>query len=445
MSGRGHPAGPLHLCQLFQGQQWFDELPRGRWRLRGVLGQFMRWLQALAQMSEPQRQSPMTFELSLQDPRSRARVGVLHTPHGDVPTPVFCPVGTHATVKTLSPRELVELDTPMILANTYHLYLRPGADLIARLGGLHAFMSWERALLTDSGGFQVFSLQEMRQVNDGGVSFRSHLDGSEHRFTPELVVEVQEQLGSDIAMVLDECAEPFDYDYNVQALRRTHIWAERCLKAHTRPDQALFAIVQGGIHEDLRAESARVLTAMDFPGYAIGGLSVGESKEDMARILDHVLPLLPQDKPRYLMGVGSPEDLCECVARGVDMFDCVLPTRLARNGAVFTPDGRLNLRNAGNKEDPRPIQEDCTCYTCRNFSRAYLRHLIVNKEILGLRLNTIHNVHFLLDLMRELRQSLLEGRFPAFKEAFLRRYRVADAQARQRNRRAWKARRREQD
>jgi queuine tRNA-ribosyltransferase len=370
---------------------------------------------------------------------------MLHTPHGDVPTPIFCPVGTQATVKTLSPRELVELDAPMILGNTYHLFLRPGADLIARMGGLHRFMGWDRAILTDSGGFQVFSLQEMRRVDDNGVTFRSHLDGAEHRFTPERVIEIQEQLGSDIAMVLDECAEPHDYEYNVRAIRRTHLWAERCLKAHTRPDQAVFGIVQGGIFDDLRAESARVLTGMDFPGYAIGGLSVGESKEDMLRVLDGVVPLLPEDKPRYLMGVGAPEDLVEGVARGIDIFDCVLPTRLARNGAVFTPDGRMNLRNAAWKEDPRPIQEGCGCYTCRHFTRAYLRHLLMSGEVLGLRLNTIHNIHFILDLMRGIRRAIEDGRFAEFRQSFWSRYRVADARARQRNREAWNKRRRAED
>ena len=391
--------------------------------------------------SPPQRpDAPVTYDLLLEDPSSRARLGVMHTPHGDVATPAFCPVGTLATVKTLSPRELVELDAQMILGNTYHLYLRPGADLIARLGGLHRFMAWDRAILTDSGGFQVFSLQGLRQVGDAGVTFRSHIDGSEHRFTPELVVEIQEQLGSDIAMVLDECPDPTDYAYNVAALRRTHLWAERCLRAHSRPDQALFAILQGGIYEDLRAESARVLTAMDFPGYAIGGLSVGESKEDTRRILDLVVPLLPRHKPRYLMGVGAPKDLLDGVARGIDIFDCVLPTRLARNGAVFAADGRINLRNARFREDPGPIEGDCTCYTCQHFSRAYLRHLVMTKEILGLRLNTIHNIHFLLRLMDRVRQALRDGRFSALREAFGQRYRVADDGARIESRRTWNQR-----
>jgi len=380
------------------------------------------------------------LRFTLQACDGQARVGLMETPHGPVPTPVFCPVGTQATVKTLTPHELVDLNAHMILANTYHLYLRPGARVIQRLGGLHRFMGWSGPILTDSGGFQVFSLEGLRQVDDDGVTFRSHIDGSEHRFTPELVVEIQEQLGSDIAMVLDECAPPLDYDYNVEALRRTHLWAERCLKAHRRPDQALFGIVQGGIFRDLRAESARVLTAMGFPGYAIGGLSVGESKEQMLATLEFVLPLLPENKPRYLMGVGSPEDLVEGIARGVDIFDCVLPTRLARNGAVFTPEGRVNLRNARFRDDPRPIQEDCTCYTCRHFSRAYLRHLIVAKEMLGARLNTLHNIHFLLELVRRARLAILEGRYQAFRQAFWARYRIANAEARKRNRALWKTR-----
>ncbi len=381
--------------------------------------------------------APFSFDLIAADRSTWARAGVIHTPHGEVPTPAFCPVGTQATVKALSPRELEELGVPMILGNTYHLYLRPGAEVIARLGGLHRFMAWPRPILTDSGGFQVFSLETLRKVDDDGVTFRSHIDGSEHRFTPEKVIEIQELLGSDIAMVLDECPNPLDYDYNRQALRRTHLWAERCLKAHSRPSQALFGIVQGGIFADLRAESARVLTGMGFDGYGIGGLSVGETKEEMLRTLEGLMPLLPAHKPRYLMGVGSPEDLITCVARGVDLFDCVLPTRLGRNGAVFTPEGRLNLRNAAYREDPRPIQEGCTCYTCRNFSRAYLRHLIIAKEMLGARLNTLHNIHFLQELMRQARKAILEGRYTAFAEEVLGRYRPTDEEARARNRAAF--------
>ncbi|MGC9360612.1 MAG: tRNA guanosine(34) transglycosylase Tgt [Anaerolineae bacterium] len=383
--------------------------------------------------------APVRFELIHVDANTGARAGILHTPHGDVPTPVYCPVGTQATVKSLDPRDLRDLDTPMILGNTYHLYLRPGVDTIERLGGLHAFMAWDGPILTDSGGFQVFSLKDLRSVDDDGVTFRSHIDGSEHRFTPERVVRIQERLGSDIAMALDECAIPDDYDYNVEALRRTHLWAERCLQAHTREDQALFGIVQGGIFEDLRTESATYLASLDFPGYAIGGLSVGESKSEMHRMLGILDPLLPAAKPRYLMGVGSPEDIVQCVGLGIDMFDCVLATRLARNGAVFTPEGRLNLRNAQFREDPLPIQQDCACYTCRTFSRGYLRHLVVSKEILGARLNTIHNLAFMRELTRTARRAILEDRYAAFRDAFVARYQIANAKARRANRKAFRA------
>lgn len=378
------------------------------------------------------------FDLLTTDAASLARRGTLYTSHGIVPTPVFCPVGTQATVKSLTPRDLQELGAPMILSNTYHLYLRPGADVIGRLGGLHTFMGWHGPILTDSGGFQVFSLEGLRQVSDDGVTFRSHIDGSEHRFTPEKVVEIQETLGSDIAMVLDECARPDDRAYIVEAMHRTHLWAERCLAAHTRQDQALFGIVQGGIYEDLRAESARALTSLGFPGYAIGGLSVGESKADMLRILDHVTPLLPEDRPRYLMGVGSPEDLVEGVARGIDIFDCVLPSRLGRNGSVFTPAGRMNLRNARFKEDPAPIQEGCTCYTCQHFTRAYLRHLTIAKELLASHLSTLHNVHFLLDLMLRIRHSIEEGTFADLRQEFLAQYQVVDEGVRRRDKAIYK-------
>ena len=378
------------------------------------------------------------FDLLTTNAASLARRGTLYTAHGIVPTPVFCPVGTQATVKSLTPRDLQELGASMILSNTYHLYLRPGADVIGRLGGLHTFMGWDGPILTDSGGFQVFSLEGLRQVSDDGVTFRSHIDGSEHRFTPEKVVMIQETLGSDIAMVLDECARPDDRAYIVEAMRRTHLWAERCLAAHTRQDQALFGIVQGGIYEDLRAESARVLTSLDFPGYAIGGLSVGENKADMLRILDHVTLLLPEAKPRYLMGVGSPEDLVEGVARGIDIFDCVLPSRLGRNGSVFTPAGRINLRNARFKEDPAPIQEGCTCYACQHFSRAYLRHLTIAKELLASHLSTLHNVHFLLDLMQRIRCAIENGTFTDLREEFLARYQVVDEGVRRRDKAIYK-------
>jgi len=350
---------------------------------------------------------PFRFNLLARD--GRARAGVFHTPHGEVPTPVFAPVGTAATVKGVPPRDLEELGATLVLANTYHLYLRPGDELIGRMGGLHAFMSWDGPILTDSGGFQVFSLKEIRTVDDNGVTFRSHIDGSMHRFTPEKVMAIQENLGADIVMAFDECAPPLDRDYNVKALRRTHVWAERCLRAKTRSDQALFGILQGGVFDDLREQSARFLTDLDFPGYAIGGLAVGETKEQMRHALDVVDPLLPQDEPRYLMGVGTVEDFFESVARGIDIFDCVLPTRLARHGAAFTHAGRLNLRNATLAEDRRPIDDECICYACQHFTRAYIRHLMQANEILGLYLASIHNLHFLFDTMRRIRQSILDG------------------------------------
>jgi queuine tRNA-ribosyltransferase len=367
------------------------------------------------------------FSLHLAAADSQARLGCISTPHGEIHTPAFAPVGTQATVNALDPREL-------ILGNTYHLYLRPGADVVAELGGLHRFMGWDGSILTDSGGFQVFSLAQNRKVGDEGVVFRSHIDGSEHIFTPEMVVRVQEQLGADIIMCLDECAEPADRAYNEQALVRTHAWAERCRAAQTRDDQALFGIVQGGIFPDLRRQSAEFLVGLDFPGYAIGGLSVGESKEQMYATLDLTTPLLPADKPRYLMGVGAPEDLLAGVARGVDLFDCVLPTRLARNAAAFTRQGRLNLRNARFERDPAPIEAGCDCYTCRHFSRAYLRHLFKAGEMLAARLATIHNVHFLLQLMRDVRASIAGGRFLAFKEEFLADYPVIPHEVRAANR-----------
>ena len=364
-----------------------------------------------------------SFDLIQEDNRTAARAGLMHTPHGDVPTPVFAPVGTLATVKTMTPADLRTLGATLILGNTYHLYLRPGADLVARMGGLHRFMAWDGPLLTDSGGFQVFSLEGLRQVADEGVIFRSHVDGSTHVFTPESVIAVQEKLGADVMMAFDECPDPTDYAYNVQALERTHHWAERCLAAKTRDDQALFGIVQGGVFPDLRAQSARFLVSLDFPGYGIGGLSVGETKAQMHAILELLHPLLPRHKPRYLMGVGSPEDLFEGVARGIDQFDCVLPTRIARNGAVLTHRGRLNLRNAQFADDPAAIEEECVCYTCRTFSRAYLRHLVVAKEITGLRLTTLHNLHFVLETMRRIRQSILDGTFADYKAEFLAAYR----------------------
>jgi queuine tRNA-ribosyltransferase len=349
----------------------------------------------------------------------RARAGIFRTPHGDIPTPVFAPVGTAATVKGVPPRDLKELGATLVLSNTYHLYLRPGDELVARMGGLHRFMDWDGPMLTDSGGYQVFSLRDLRKVDDDGVTFRSHLDGSTHRFTPEKVISIEENLGADIIMVLDECAPPTQREYNIEALRRTHLWAERCRQAHTRSDQALFGIVQGGVFHDLREQSARFLIDLDFPGYAIGGLAVGETKEQMHGVLDLLDPILPDDKPRYLMGVGTLEDFFETVARGVDMFDCVLPTRLARHGAAFTHNGRLNLRNQSLSEDKSPIEDGCACYACQHFTRSYIRHLMVAKEILGLYLASIHNLHFLLDTMRQIRASIFDHTFESLKAEML--------------------------
>jgi queuine tRNA-ribosyltransferase len=374
------------------------------------------------------------FQFTLHQQAGAARLSTLTTPHGLLDLPAFAPVGTLANVKTLEPRDLHEAGCQLILANTYHLYLRPGHQLVEQLGGLHGFMGWSGPLLTDSGGFQVFSLAHQRKLDDDGVTFRSHIDGSLHRFTPESVMAIEQALGPDIAMVLDECAEPLNYAYLQSALSRTHRWAERCKAAHTRPDQALFGIVQGGIYPDLRQQSAEFLIALDFPGYAIGGLAVGETKEQMYSTLDVTCPLLPAHKPRYLMGVGAPEDIVEAVYRGIDFFDCVLPTRLARNGALLTPDGRINMRGAQYAADPRPVQEDCGCYTCRTFSRAYLRHLYKAGEISALRFGTIHNVWFMQMLMRQIRAAIASHTFDDFRRTFLRRYQIADQTARHQQR-----------
>ena len=359
-----------------------------------------------------------SFSIDLLTTDGHARAGLFQTPHGEIPTPVFMPVGTQATVKAMSPRDLHAVGASIILGNTYHLYLRPGDERIARLGGLHAFMGWDGPILTDSGGFQVFSLAQRRKIDADGVTFRSHIDGSEHRFTPKHVIAIQENLGADIIVCLDECAPPDDYDYNVQALARTHAWAQKCKAAKTRPDQALFGIVQGAVFPDLREQSARFLTDVGFDGYAIGGLSVGETKEQMHTALEVVTPILPADQPRYLMGVGTPEDLIECVARGVDMFDCVLPTRTARNGSALTRTGRINLRNARFADDAAPIETDCTCYACTHFSRAYVRHLATTNEILGHHLLTVHNLHLMLTIAREIREAVLEKRFQVYREMF---------------------------
>jgi len=372
-----------------------------------------------------------SFEIVAEDAHSMARAGILHTPHGDVPTPVYMPVGTRAAVKTVTPEEVRAAGATIILANTYHLYLRPGAKVVAALGGLHRFMGWESPILTDSGGFQVFSLAANRSISEEGVTFRSHIDGSIHLFTPESVVAVEEQLGADIIMPLDECTPyPCPREYAEEALERTHRWAERARAAHTRADQALFGILQGSTYTDLRRRSAETLAAMDFPGYAIGGLSVGEPKETMHAMLEACVPFLPRECPRHLLGVGSPEDFFESVARGIDMFDCVLATRIARHGALLISPGRLNIRNAQYERDARPIEEGCDCYTCRHFSRAYLRHLFQNDEPLGLRLATIHNLHFLLALMARIRESILDGTLMSLREEFLAGYTAVPEQVR---------------
>ncbi|MBT3321579.1 MAG: tRNA guanosine(34) transglycosylase Tgt [Anaerolineae bacterium] len=351
------------------------------------------------------------FEYTLHATQGRARAGTFNTPHGALETPVFAPVGTQATVKLLTPAQVKDVGASLVLSNTYHLYLRPGDELVRDFGGLHNFMQWDGPMLTDSGGFQVFSLSNTRKVDEEGVTFRSHIDGSKHRFTPEKSIAIQENLGADIIMAFDECADPNDEAYIKKAMDRTHRWAVRSVEAQTRDDQALFGIVQGGVNLDLRLESAKFISSLDTPGVAIGGLSVGETKKQMHDVLDVVNPILPENKPRYLMGVGTPEDLIEGVRRGVDIFDCVLPTRLARHHAAFSPDGRLNLKNATFKRDERPIDENCTCYTCQNFTRAYIRHLIVAKELLFGVLLSIHNLHALIHLVKDMRVAVLDGTF----------------------------------
>ncbi|MFO7274246.1 MAG: tRNA guanosine(34) transglycosylase Tgt [Bacillota bacterium] len=376
------------------------------------------------------------WELVRRDPASAARLGRLHTPHGVIDTPVFMPVGTQATVKTLNPEEVWDLGARIILSNTYHLYLRPGHELVREAGGLHRFMNWKGAVLTDSGGFQVFSLADLRKITEEGVQFRSHIDGSTHFLTPEKAIEIENALGADIIMAFDECTPwPCDYEYAKRSIERTARWAARCKKAHARPEsQALFGIVQGSTFADLRRQSAEQLVELDFPGYGIGGLSVGEPKELMHEMLEVQVPLLPEDRPRYLMGVGSPEDLVEGVWRGVDMFDCVLPTRIARHGTVFLPEGRMTVRNAEFARDFQPIQEGCDCYACRNFSRAYIRHLLKADEMLGLRLCSIHNLRFLVRLMEEIRAALAAGTFAAYRKAFLERWHAGEAERRERSR-----------
>lgn len=363
---------------------------------------------------------PFTYELKHVCKQSGARYGVLHTPHGDIETPIFMPVGTQATVKAMTPRDLLDVGANIILGNTYHLYLRPGHKLVEEAGGLHKFMHWDRPILTDSGGFQVFSLAKINDIKEDGVMFRSHIDGSKHFFTPESVMDVEQALGADIAMCFDECAPyPSDRAYTIGAMERTHRWAERCKAAHTRGDQALFGIVQGGMFADLRIQSAKTITNMDFPGFGIGGLSVGEPKEIMYEMLETMMPYMPEHKPRYLMGVGSPDCLLEGVLRGVDMFDCVLQTRAGRNGMALTRRGRMTLKNAKYEHDHTPLEEGCDCYCCQNFTRAYVRHLVKEKEILGAQLLTMHNLRFSLRLMEDVRRAIQEDRFGDFARELL--------------------------
>lgn len=369
----------------------------------------------------------MKFEVTKTCPRSGARLGILTTPHGEVPTPAFMPVGTQASVKALTPEDVSGIGAGMVLANTYHLYLRPGIDIVEKLGGLHRFMSWPGPILTDSGGYQVFSLAHLREVSDEGVRFRSHLDGSEHFITPELATNFQGSLGADIIMAFDECP-PYTDDRGAveQAVERTHRWAQRCLQSKSRSDQALYGIVQGGGFADLRLRSAEFLTSLGFDGYAIGGLSIGEPKAITYSIVEQTAAALPGGKPRYLMGVGSPEDLIESVARGIDLFDSALPTRIARNGGIFTRRGRIIVRNADFKDRDEPLEEGCDCYTCRNFSAAYINHLFRCKELLVYRLATIHNLRFVLRLMDEMRDSIAGGGFQSFRESFLDAYQPTD-------------------
>lgn len=364
------------------------------------------------------------FQVLKECKRTGARTGLLTTPHGVINTPVFMPVGTQATVKTMAPEELKEMGARIILGNTYHLYMRPGHKLVEKAGGLHRFMNWDRSILTDSGGFQVFSLADLRDISEEGVHFRSHIDGSRHFISPEKAVEIQNSLGSDIMMAFDECPPyPCEYDYAKKSMNITARWAERCLKAHKNTEgQALFGIIQGSVYKDLRRESARQITSLGFPGYAVGGLSVGEPKDIMYEMLEEVVPLMPADKPRYLMGVGSPDSIIEGVIRGIDMFDCVLQTRIARNGTAMTSRGRVVIRNAAYAEDFSPLDPECDCYTCTNYTRAYIRHLLKAGEILGLRLTTFHNLYFTMRLMDKIREAIEGDYLPEFRDEFFAKY-----------------------
>ena len=366
----------------------------------------------------------ITYELLHVDKNSGARRGVIHTPHGDIQTPVFMPVGTQATVKALTPEELKDLNAQIILSNTYHLFLRPGHELVKQAGGLHGFMNWDRPILTDSGGFQVFSLGALRKIREEGVDFRSHLDGSKKFISPEIAMEIEEALGADIIMAFDECCPyPSTYEYTKNSMERTTRWAKRCKEAHTITDkQGLFGIIQGGFYKDLREQSAKELIELDFPGYAIGGISVGEPKEEFLDILYHTAPLMPENKPRYLMGVGSPDYLIEAALAGIDMCDCVLPTRIARHGTAMTSKGKVVVRNATYEKDFSPIDDECDCYACKNYTRAYIRHLLNTKEILGVRLLSIHNLRFLTNLMDRVRIEIENDNLLNFRDEFYKKY-----------------------
>ena len=366
----------------------------------------------------------ITYELLHVDKNSGARRGVVHTPHGDIQTPIFMPVGTLATVKAMSPEELKnDVKAQIILSHTYHLYLRPGHDIVKEAGGLHKFMNWDRPILTDCGGFQVFSLSSLRKISEEGVLFNSHLDGSKHLFTPEKVMEIEEALGADIIMAFDECCPyPADYEYVKKSMERTTRWAVRCKEAHKTENQGLFGIIQGGFYKDLREQSAKDLISLDFPGYAIGGISVGEPKEEFLDILRYTTPLMPENKPRYLMGVGSPDYLIEASLAGIDMCDCVLPTRLARHGTALTSKGKLVIRNQNFARDWNKLDDECDCYTCKNYTRAYLRHLIKTNEILGMRLLSLHNLRFLTKLMERVRIEIEHDNLLAFREEFYKKY-----------------------
>ena len=366
----------------------------------------------------------VTYELLHECKQTGARRGVIHTPHGDIQTPIFMPVGTQATVKSMTPEELKEeVKAQIILSNTYHLYLRPGQEIVKEAGGLHNFMKWDRPILTDSGGFQVFSLSSLRKITEEGVAFHSHLDGSKHLFTPESVMKTEEDLGADIIMAFDECCPyPSTYEYTKNSMERTTRWAKRCKEAHSRSDQGLFGIIQGGFYKDLREQSAKDLISLDFPGYAIGGISVGEPKEEFLDILRYTTPLMPENKPRYLMGVGSPDYLIEASLAGIDMCDCVLPTRLARHGTALTSKGKLVIRNQNFARDWNKLDDECDCYTCKNYTRAYLRHLIKTNEILGMRLLSLHNLRFLTKLMERVRIEIEHDNLLAFREEFYKKY-----------------------